>query len=159
MRAFVAERLRRGQLEATGFRTKPETGDAQEIIPPFYFDHAKINWERNVVEKFGVRFEAVEVRKPDKAKEAVCEQAPKSPPALEPEDIEQPKKRGPRSKKLEIMKAIAVLDRQGFDLRGPNKPYYEAILKQLGRSSGDDGYSDAVLFNCLKKYLSPRMLP
>ena len=83
----------------------------------------------------------------------------KARPTLEPEDIEQPKKRGPRSKKLEIMKAIAVLDRQGFDLRGPNKPYYEAILKQLGRSSGDDGYSDAVLFNCLKKYPSPRMLP
>jgi hypothetical protein len=158
LRAFVGEKLRRGDLEARGLRTEPEVGKAQEIIPPFYFDHAKIDWEHNIVEKFGVRFEAVEVRKPTKTKESDGKQEANSSPAHEFKHNEPLKKRSPQSNRSEIVAAIAVLDRQGFDLRGPNKPYYEAILKQLGKSSTDSGYSHSVLYDCLKDYLSKKLV-
>src|SRR5262245_59982946 len=61
MEEDLIEKLRRGDLEARGLRTHPSLGEDLETIPRYYFDHATIGWKRNVVEKFGRRYEAVEI--------------------------------------------------------------------------------------------------
>jgi hypothetical protein len=172
MKQHHIEQLYQGKLDARGVQTQPTRSNGQVSIPSHYFLQPKIDWEKNIVTKYGDRFEGVEVRQPPRLhvaggrpvgtqEQAAC--------TLDPQSMNQvneliapqialtnpsSNKRGPRSKKPEIMEAIEALDRQGFDLKGPNKPYYEAVLKQLGRSNGDDGYSDTVLYNCLQQYLA-----
>lgn len=168
------EQLYQGKLEARGVRTQPTRSNGQVLIPSHYFLGPKIDWEKNIVNNYGDRFEGVEVRLPPKSREAGATelhplenqvsglpvpQSLNSAPELSAPEIvpnNSSKKRGPRTKKPKIMEAIAALDRQGFDLKGPCKAYYKEVLTQLGRSSGDDGYSDTVLYNCLQQYLIQR---
>jgi hypothetical protein len=166
MKQHLIEQLYQGKLEARGVQTQPARSNGQVLVPSHYFLRPKIDWERNIVNNYGDRFEGVEIRRPPKScKAGAPELRPlekqvsglPDPQSLnnrpEPSTVSS-NKRGPRSKKPEIMEAIAALDRQGFDLKGPCKAYYKEVLTQLGRSSGDDGYSDTVLYNCLQQYLA-----
>ena len=160
MRAFVAKKLRRGDLEARGFRTKPEVGKAQEIIPPFFFDHAKITWELNTVEKFGICFEAVEVRRPKRTNPAVNQEAAGSErPAPKGDEQTIEKKKGRPTAEDAIMSAIASLTKQGVNFQAyPRKKSYEAIRVYLQKAHYDisRNFSDPVLNRCLIRYLDQK---
>jgi hypothetical protein len=158
MREYVIQKLRRGDLEARGFKTKPEKADKLDVIPAFYFDHAKINWEKNIVEKFDCRFEAVEVRRVTElpSEKEKFEQPPS--PQQSPTSIRRGK--GAPSRKPLVMAAIAELDKGGHDFNNSlRKSSYEAIIKFLQSEESlisTKGLSDTTLNRFVNQYLDSK---
>jgi hypothetical protein len=158
MQKDIMEKLRRGDLEARGIRTRPDMGEALEPIPRYYFDHAKINWERNVLENFGRRYAAVEVCRAEASEEAIDgEPSPQeeTPQAVVPQPSAA-KKKGRPSKP--IMALLAELDHEGsVDLRTCKRIRVCEMVKERARKAGHDlrtGFSESAIISHLYRYLS-----
>lgn len=155
MQRFVAEKLRFGDLEARGFKTKPNMGENLEVIPSLYFDHAKINWARNIVEKFGTCFEAVEVRRAEATREDAARTGTPLLPAPQPNMPLTETKRGRPSAETRIMAAIVALDQQEDEFgEYGRKLQYQKVREYLQKAGYDirKGFSDPVLNRCLTRY-------
>lgn len=153
LQTALAEKLRRGDLTARGFRTHPNMGETLEDIPHHYFDHAQINWKRNIVEKFGRRYEAVEVCYAGAIEDARLQMQRSVVPHPSTE-----KKRGRPSRDHLIMTAISSLARFGHDFANTRRKIsWSKIIEYLENECGvtsRDGLSDSVLDRCIRTHLS-----
>lgn len=157
MRKHVAEELRCGHLEARGLKTHPEIGEALEAIPPYYFDHARMDWRKNTVEKFGRRYEAVEVRRSETESEDQIQQS-----VVQHVSAGDRRGRSRPSKKEAIMAAIAALVREGTDLSACKPIVACQLIRERARDTGHDvtkGFSDPVITSYLSRYLDQNRRP
>jgi len=157
MQENLIEKLRRGVLAARGLRTHPNMGEALEDIPSYYFDHAKIHWGINVLEKFGRRYEAVEIRRSETAGEDQIQQS-----AVPHTSAGNKRGRGRPSKREAINVTIAELVREGTDLRAYKPAAACELIRQRAQASGHDirnGFSDPTVSNYLQRYILQKPTP
>jgi len=159
MREHLVEMLRHGDLEARGLRTLPNVGEMLEAIPLHYFDHPKIVWEKNTVEKFGRRYEAVEVRR---AKVIEVNGDNRQSPHAHSSESRIGKKKGRPSTREAIAAAIAELERAGIDLGARDRKDAYHLIKECARKAGQDtrrGFSDPVINTHLGRHLRQNSVP
>jgi hypothetical protein len=154
MREHVRDMLGRGKLEARGVKKSPELANDQQPIPHYYFLNAKPDWDNNIVESLGCRYEAVEIRRAREkviSKHDICEVLPAPHLNVSGED-----KRGRPSKDHLVIEAIRELERRGHDFRVSQKNSRYTILDFLRFERGVtslEGLSESVLSRCIRTHV------